>query len=340
MISIDIVRDVREIKSEWEQIYSLGYLSPFQSFEAQLIYQTHFYNYYRRWPLRAMYVVARSEDNIMILPITVCALRRRVADYFYGSTVDYFDVLIGKKDTFLFNYVIQFLSHKFLGYQILFGRVHQNSILHELLSEEDIAIQEKCVSISIGKEYEEYYHRLSAHQRQNIRTSYNRIAKENIHVELRQFPHISHKLWHQCYRMYERRAMVHRGGHDSFFKACRIGLLIFSLRWRNLVNLMIRKTASFYILFFNDIPVAFMAGFFSNDGAVYYVPRLSANDDWAFYSPGIILVNETAKMLINSEVSVIDLTAGDEKYKYLMGGITHMRYTYSLNQSRYDIQNH
>ena len=51
------------------------------------------------------------------------------------------------------------------------------------------------------------------------------------------------------------------------------------------------------------------------------IPRLSINDDFLKYSPGIVLINETAKKLAeNKNIDNLDLSKGDEKYKLSMGG--------------------
>ena len=43
----------------------------------------------------------------------------------------------------------------------------------------------------------------------------------------------------------------------------------------------------------------------------FIVPRLSINDDLLFYSPGMILINEVIKYLINNtEINVLDLSQG------------------------------
>ena len=86
----------------------------------------------------------------------------------------------------------------------------------------------------------------------------------------------------------------------------------------------------FFILSIDDIPAAVMAGFFSRSRDSFVVPVLFSNNDFLRYSPGIILINEVIKELIQESVNYLDLARGNEQYKYMMGGETHLNYTILL----------
>ena len=64
-----------------------------------------------------------------------------------------------------------------------------------------------------------------------------------------------------------------------------------------------------------------MQGTLNSDWSEYEIPRLAINDKFAFFSPGMILVNEAIKyMMGNTDIKIFNLCRGDEKYKYDMGG--------------------
>ncbi|PIK21234.1 GNAT family N-acetyltransferase [Prevotella intermedia] len=70
---------------------------------------------------------------------------------------------------------------------------------------------------------------------------------------------------------------------------------------------------------------AFMSGFKDQNNTTLIIPRLSINNDFLFYSPGLMLVNETIKYLYNqSTIRELDLSQGTEKYKFDMGGESHI----------------
>lgn len=84
-------------------------------------------------------------------------------------------------------------------------------------------------------------------------------------------------------------------------------------------------------MFINGNLAAFMSGVldFSNRSAV--IPRLSINNDFSKYSPGIVLINEMAKVIINDKsIDCLDLSKGDEKYKYQMGGKEYKSFDFDI----------
>ena len=63
-----------------------------------------------------------------------------------------------------------------------------------------------------------------------------------------------------------------------------------------------------------------MIGLYNEKHNVVYVPRLSCNIKYLRYDPGILMLNESIKILLNEGIRIIDLTRGDEPYKFAMGG--------------------
>lgn len=66
---------------------------------------------------------------------------------------------------------------------------------------------------------------------------------------------------------------------------------------------------------------ASMEGFYNEKLKSVELPRLSINEKFGWYSPGLILLNESIKRFgEDDKVRTIDLTRGIEKYKFDMGG--------------------
>lgn len=75
-----------------------------------------------------------------------------------------------------------------------------------------------------------------------------------------------------------------------------------------------------------------MSGLTSLSGE-YIIPRLAINDKYKSYSPGILLINETIKFLIsNNKIHTLDLSQGEEEYKYKMGGVKHYSYNFIITK--------
>ena len=79
-------------------------------------------------------------------------------------------------------------------------------------------------------------------------------------------------------------------------------------------------------MFHNEEPISYVAGLYSENQNCYYVPRLCINNQFSRYSPGIVLLNEVVKVLIDEGVRYFDLMRGDEPYKTAMGGFVHNNY--------------
>ena len=60
------------------------------------------------------------------------------------------------------------------------------------------------------------------------------------------------------------------------------------------------------------------------------INRVVINDDFKFFSPGLLLFNEYIKKEI-PQLEGIDLTVGDEKYKFDLGGKPHIIYNLKVS---------
>lgn len=201
-----------------------------------------------------------------------------------------------------------------------------------------LCTKEICVQINLpSKTYEDYYQSLSKHQRQNIRTAYNKLEKKGIKYHIEEYNasnSVSPTIAKKCQIMYEERC-DRKNSYLNFRKLRTI--------WRrksNFVNDLVLSASKrhMFILFFHKIPVAFTGGYDDDNSHVYYVPRLSTNEKYLEYSAGIILVNEIVKILINNKFSVLDLTRGTEPYKYAMGGEEHFAFNIKCKVNRLNKQ--
>lgn len=114
------------------------------------------------------------------------------------------------------------------------------------------------------------------------------------------------------------------GLRTSFFKK-------WFLKNQNFATLFYRKASNavtFYLRIDNR-PAAFMSGLWCRDRLI--IPRLSINEDFRRYSPGMILACESIKYLIShTSIRILDLSQGEEKYKYNLGGKVHYSYKFKI----------
>ncbi len=76
-----------------------------------------------------------------------------------------------------------------------------------------------------------------------------------------------------------------------------------------------------------------MTGIVQHKDSRVIIPRLSIVGENERYSPGIILINETAKKLERDcGILNLDLSKGSERYKIAMGGTIYYTYKVKLEQ--------
>lgn len=312
------------LKEEWNNIYSKGInLTAFQNYDTAVMFHSAFHFEKSRIFLKDVYYYAESDNDRMILPLAEDTLHKKLYTNTYFSSLDYYDVITDSTNMSFVKDVLEQIFSNYKGYTFFYKYVNQNSTLCNLFKNPEA--KEICVKINLhGKTYDNYYSGLSKHQRQNIRTAYNKLRKNNISFHLEKYCQkhpIDSNAYEQCMKMYEDRCY---GKNHPKLSAIRNIVH----RRGNIVYRMVKdETESLiYVLFFGNEPVAWMGGALNLARTTYYIPRLSTNNEWLSYSTGIILVNETIKDLINNGVSTMDLTRGNEPYKYAMGGEEHYNY--------------
>lgn len=180
-----------------------------------------------------------------------------------------------------------------------------------------------CINLSRGS-HEEYFAELNKHTKQNVRTAYNRLRRDN------------HVIEHVFYSAVGLGEDIRTDKGLSDLRSCRkvyrcrqearykhYGLKYrFILSKANYTTLSVPGGIGFVSLVKIDGKIgAFMEGYVNEQRGALEIPRLAIDDEFGWYSPGLVLVNETAKFLYaETGIRHIDLCRGTEKYKTDMGG--------------------
>lgn len=275
----------------------------------------------------------------LILPL--CRYRGR-QDYcalgrFNGFQV--YDLIYGKdmtKEEFLrcFRFVLETLAPDSLA----FSNVPCSSLLYRcveegLLEEWGYGCQLKPndnVCIHAGSDYDGWYAALSKHTRQNVRTAYNRMNSDGMQMryELYRGKKPDRKTLNQIIDLYCARHSARYGVETSRAKKLYLRYLDFST-----TCLQNYKDNFCAVLYLNDRLAAFMAGMVEKEGSAVVIPRLSIEDDFGRYSPGVVLINETVKrMTTEQNIGNLDLSKGAEGYKLSMGGTLYHTYDITLTK--------
>lgn len=192
-----------------------------------------------------------------------------------------------------------------------------------------IESSEICVEIKTNTSHDEWMKSLSKSVRQNVRTSYNRLNTDGkaIRVNIVYDSRIPERLFNEMVTVASKRAVEYDKHKQRWLWRIYYPLKKFD----PLLKFLRKYKHCFYATVHIDGQLAAsLMGFRANDGR-YIIPRLSYNSDFYRYSPGGILVNETMKSLCAKEKDVnLDLSRGDEKYKYDFGGKEHLIYSFSF----------
>lgn len=200
------------------------------------------------------------------------------------------------------------------------------NILLQLGYEPTSVNDNSIIDLGLYRTYEEYVASLSKNARQNLRTAYNRLSKDEMPMTVFITHEVSDTLFSDMIDLYQTRHAAKYGISASWLKGVYLKYFNYSSR-----SLRKNKEAMHVVIYINNKIAAFCSGYL-RDGR-YVIPRLSINVNYKFYSPGILLLNELIKEAYKvSNPKIIDLALGTEKYKMQMGANIIKSYNYLIDR--------
>lgn len=200
-------------------------------------------------------------------------------------------------------------------------------------------IPRKCVNLHVPESKEEYQSSLSKNARQNLRTSYNRAVKDGIsftcNFDDREL-NMEEFLYHREIRVMHKNGLRHKYSPLRKFLG-KIKRNIFNCRYftftnydpyitdKNIRYLTIKNSAN------GELCGAFVYGYEEHRSEIV-IMAVCLNSKYYKYSVGMIALYEyICEQISSRNVTNVDFTRGDEKYKYTIGGSTH--YNHSIKMS-------
>ena len=209
------------------------------------------------------------------------------------------------------------------------------TILRELQDDNKLEfVTDDCVKntiIPIGNDYSTYFAKLSKHVKQNVRTAYNRVHTDKFDVKFNFYEnYINDKIQKDnVFKIFSSYMDVYCTRQNSRYKnGLRKIIKGFLIKWFHYDF----QSAFYSFSFLADITIngeiAAMAKCYKDSHRkTLIIPMLAINEKMYRYSPGMLLVNELAKLIsTRSDLNDISLGRGDEKYKYDMGGQNYTTY--------------
>lgn len=320
-MTLEVVYNIFSLRNSWnELVKGNSDLTPFQYYDYNRnLYIDRWFNIVSKRTIPIFLVVYDEGNVIMIAPLkkTVRNCYFMLGDIQGCGVTDFIYKKTTSKDL-LYQGIDLILNY---CKKINIGRICENSPVYKYFLERVNGCGEMTdtlVNIPLPSSYDEYFSLLSKHSRQNIRTSYNRINKDNINLSLKilQSGEITIKDWKAINAIYTKRQ------HETY-NAGGFGLKLKNLFLKHdSMSLRYNSNAFIGILLYNDSPVAVLMGLKTTSENKLVVPRLAIDASYSHYSPGNQLINECIRYLIEkTEVRNLDLSRGTEKYKYVMGGV-------------------
>ena len=334
-------RTLVALRSAWRKLHKT-------TVSSASVYQSYFVNaaVKRRMPIYALqekytvrYLELRDDgETVLIVPLCrywgrkdYCSLGKfngfQVYDFIYSK-----DMTAQKMEEYL-----SFILSKQNPTVITLENVPQSSMLYKCVENAvefanyDLTItQNDNVSITVGESYDLWVAGLSKSARQNLRTAYNRMAADGVDMCCKVYrgERINRKLLNQLIDIYCDRHSDRYGVPTSSVKKWYLKYLDFSTACQQHYqdNLCV-------VIYMNGKIAAFLSGMIEKEGTSAVIPRLSIVDEFARYSPGMVLINETLKRFTSDlRISCLDLSKGAERYKLTMGG--NLYHTYSMKLVR------
>ena len=186
-----------------------------------------------------------------------------------------------------------------------------------------------CVAISFEDSYDDYFKTLSSSVRQNVRTAYNRMNRDGKIFEL--------KIYRGSELSENNRKEIMEVYIDRLFGKYKKkkGPVLWWNRFKyayvkhDTKSLFELDNTFHAVLYIDGKIAAFMNGLANYSNTKVVVPRLAIDMEYKFYSPGYVLICETAKYMLDiAKIKTLDLVRGTEKYKTDLGGKEY--YTYSF----------
>lgn len=333
-LNITQYSNIKDIKDLWLRLQSENpELPPFEYYHYCYCIQTQIQRF-GFLDKQVRYFVCNCDNKPCIIAPLVINKRRKTADLLQTTSGSGASDFIYRADCnidVMKNFITKL--QETLPFKIKYTALPERSLtlkaLKALYPEAQVE-SHALVDIQFGESYEDYFASLSKNARQNARTAYNRLNTQNKTISFRctlDSAGFNISFSELCKVYYNRRTSKYGTGNSlKSFISSRIA------RHFKHDSISLRTAPNhFYAYVSIDGKIAaVLLGFINENKTSVSVPRLAINPEFGFFSPGILLLNETIKFLIqNTNIRRLDLTKGTEKYKLQMGGKEYFNYSVS-----------
>ena len=326
------------LKSAWKNLEKGVEMTWFQTYDWYKIVNKHFMEEKRKAPFRSgTYVLLTDDDGkpLMIAPIQVVkkgfyvkGIGMMKGFYFIGRQgySDYLNFIYNDfKDEYL-RTILEYLSKTYGMNYCRFENISERVSSYKSLNENYGAdrVDSLCLRLPLEDTFDDYKKLLSKSMRQNIRTANNRAERDGLSFTYKVLDHVDYKMANKLNEVRNQRLGKKQSEtHDALslqarvYTTCREALVNFT---SSPIDVMHEIDKCWCLVAeCNDEIAAFFYSVYKPENKTVYLLLAGVNKKYEWYSPGItqlvsFIENEIADGKPN--VEVLDMTRGDEKYKY------------------------
>lgn len=336
-ILIEVQDNIEALRSVWKQLDAKA-MQLLKSGELQYInysfYQTYEWNEFLAHSYRhsvgnpQFVTVAVDGETRIILPLLV---KKHKVSILSGRIAGILNAVCPYNDettSMAMSELVAFLKHRFgKGWKVQLASMPRHSLMMETMVKRGSSCSERGsyhVPLNAFGSYDDYISSLGKNIYKNIRKSYNHLKSDNKEMKLDVYDcenSPSRQLLRQVWTLYFRRKLAWKHKSHSWLREiiCKARGCWFAARGRQTKSMFLLKESRLFVFTINGELAAFMHVYIHEGHAL--MPKLAIDMSYSRYSPGIIMLLESLKLLMEQGVADFDMCRGDERYKMEVGGL-------------------
>ena len=333
--------DDKELKVVWQKLYRNNKcLTPYSSWEyndivyrykklkPQTLFQkNYFYVYYENTRPMILFPFSKKRGDLILFGENISGAE--YLDFVYDENITDAQMIQALKELKEYHHGTKLKLYKINERAKTYRCLHDNLdiLVNDFFIEE--GMDRICKKISFPDDYEDYFQQLTKNSKSNMKKAYNKFKNNGVKMELKVFngPIDDRKLLRDIFKVNTKRSEEWMHKHRASNFAKYIKNRYFSVTAWSMQKLEEHRTFCFFL---DGKLAAFMTGYLTNYNEITF-PMISMDSEYAKLSPGKVMISEVVKYLQNNtDIRVLDVSRGDERYKTEMGGHSHFNYRFSL----------
>lgn len=316
------------LRKEWEKLEIGDDMTVFQSYNWYEMLNKYYVPGNTKNYISIYATVRKSGKVVLIAPLWIVlhtfSIINKRGVYFLGRKgwSDYLNFIYDDFDREALSFLLSNITIKFKTNRFCLESLRHSSASYQYICKEmapTILGNGICVSVLLPSSTKDYYNSLSKNTRQNIRTANNRLKKDGVNFCV--VTDDQQVDTEKCFNIREERFLMK---FDKISKLRKFKYAIMkrlSFQFKSFLPFYTYEYGHFLTSYCGDELSSFFYYLIDKSHKEIVVLAAGVNIKYSRYSPGILsLYDFIDKNITHGDISSIDFTSGNEKYKYYMGG--------------------